>query len=119
MKSISIDYAVTEQIDPEDVLIVKANFPWSDIGAFDVLYDAQKSKVDANNNLVKADWVGEDTSGCLINGKPGKIIATIGLNDLVIVDTDDALLVCKKGNAQEVKKIIEKIKTNEDLKKYL
>lgn len=119
MKSISIDYAVTEQINPEDVLIVKANFPWSDIGAFDVLYDAQKSKVDKNSNLIKADWVGEDTSGCLINGRPGKIIATIGLNDLVIVDTDDALLVCKKGNAQEVKKIIEKIKTNEDLKKYL
>ena len=119
MKPISIDYAVTEKIDPENVLIIKSSFAWSDIGAFDVLYDAQKSKVDENNNLIQAEWIGEDTSGCLINGQPNKIIATLGIDDLVVVDTKDALLICKKGNAQEIKKIIEKLKGNENLKKYL
>jgi len=119
IRVISVDYAVTEQIASNDVLIVKANFPWSDIGAFDVLYDAQKNKVDKNYNLIKAAWIGEDTSGCLINGGKEKMIATIGVNDLMIVDTDQALLVCKKGDAQNVKKIIEKLKSNEALKKYL
>jgi len=119
MKSVSIDYAITEKIETADVLIVKANFPWSDIGAFDVLYDAQKSQVDENGNLVKADWVGDDTSGCLIAGEKGKVIATIGLDDLVIVDTKDALLVCKKGYAQGLKDIIEKLKNNDDYKKVL
>ncbi len=119
MESISIDYAVTEKINSEDVLIIKANFTWSDIGAFDVLYDAQKSKTDEEKNLIQANWVGIDCSGCLIKGAADKMIATIGIDDIVIVDTENALLVCKKGSAQEIKKIINKLKEDETKKKFL
>lgn len=119
MRPISIDYAVMEKINPDDVLIIKANFHWSDIGAFDVLYDAQKSRVDRDNNLVRANWLGVDTAGCYINARSDKIIATLGVDDLVIIDTADALLVCKKGDAQHVKQIIEKLKEKKDWEKYL
>jgi len=119
MQSISVDYAVTEKINPDDVLIVKANFPWSDIGAFDVLYDAQKSQTDENKNLIQAFWVGKETSECLIFGPEHKIIATVGIDDLVIVDTEDALLICPKGRAQDVKKIIGEIKNDQRKNRFL
>ena len=110
MEKISFDYAITEKINPQEVLIIKGDFSWSDVGAFDVLYEAKRVEVDSKDNLVYANWLGEDTNDCLFYGKKDKIIATIGLDDLVVIDTDDALLICPKGRAQEVKKIVEKLK---------
>lgn len=118
MEKISFDYAITEKMNPRNVLIIKADFGWSDVGAFDVLYDAQKNKVDENDNLIFANHIHEDTSDCLVYGKESKVIATIGLSDLVIVDTDDVLLICPKGKAQEVKKIVERLKEKKQ-DKYL
>ncbi|MBU1131983.1 NTP transferase domain-containing protein [Patescibacteria group bacterium] len=112
MEKISFDYAITEKIDPKEVLIVRGDFGWSDLGAFDVLYDAQKARTDNSGNLIFADWAGEDTSGCIIYGKKNKIVATLGIDDLVIVDSDDALLICPKTKAQEIKKLLEKMKTD-------
>lgn len=119
MPKISIDYALMEKIDPNEVLILKANMDWSDIGAFDVLYDQLKSAADENKNIIQAkEWLGIDTSGSLIYGQPEKIIATIGIDDLVIIDTPDALLICPKGRAQDVKKLVEKLK-EKDYEKYI
>ena len=114
----SIDYAITEKMDPKDVLIIKGEFGWSDIGAWDVLYDQLSKQVDKNKNLVRAEWEGLDTSGCLIYGSKNKIIATIGLDDMVVIDTKDALLICPHGRAQDVKKIVESLKKKKK-KKYL
>lgn len=110
MDKISFDYAVTEKMDPSEVLIIKGNFGWSDVGAFDTLYDAQKRKVDSNNNVVTGRWVGEDTKDCLIYGHKDRMIATVGLNGKVIIDTGDVILICPKSKAQEVKKLVEKIR---------
>jgi len=119
MPSLSIDYAVTEKIDPEDVLIIKGDFGWSDIGAWDVLHDRLKQKqADEYQNVLKGDVLTLETSNSLVYSQQNKMIATIGLSDMVIVDTPDALLVCPKGRAQEVKKIIDQIKSNK-LDKYL
>ncbi len=118
MKKISFDYAVTEKIDPEEVLIFKGDFGWSDVGAFDTLYEAQKDKQDKQKNIFFAEHIDEQTSGCLVYGKKGKLIATVDVDDLVIVDSDDALLVAKKTKAQLIKKIVQKLKKkNKD--KYL
>ncbi|KKQ79370.1 MAG: Mannose-1-phosphate guanylyltransferase (GDP), partial [Parcubacteria group bacterium GW2011_GWC2_38_7] len=87
MEKISFDYAITEKINPENCLIIKGDFDWSDVGAFDVLYEAQKASVDENNNVVFGEMISEDTSDCLIYGKPEKLVATVGLSDFVIVDT--------------------------------
>jgi mannose-1-phosphate guanylyltransferase len=118
MEKISFDYAVTEKMKPEEVLIIRGDFGWSDVGAWDVLHDQLSRNFDEYGNLVKGKWYGIDTSGSLIYGEKGKIIATIGVDDLIIVDTKDALLVCPHSRAQDVKKIVEKLKEKNE-KKYL
>lgn len=118
MEKISIDYAITEKMDPKELMIIKGNFDWDDIGAWDTLYQNMLGSSDDNNNIVmgsKHEQV--ETSGSLIYGPKGKIIATIGIDDLVIVDTKDALLVSTKSRAQDVKKIVAKLKDKG--KKYL
>lgn len=110
MEKISFDYAVTEKINPADVLIIKGDFGWNDIGAFDVLYDAFKNLIDENGNIKFSKHIGHDSGNCLIIAPKEKIVATIGLNDCVVIDTDDALLICPKARAQQVKKIVEEMK---------
>jgi len=122
MEKISIDYAITEKMDPSEVLIIKGDFGWSDIGAFDILYDKLKEQADKDGNVIRANHTGVDTKNCLIirNDPPlsgadaelssAKKIATIGLKDLAIIDTPDALLICPKEKSQDVKKIVEKLK---------
>ena len=112
MEKISFDYAITEKIDPSEVIIIKGNFGWSDVGAFDVLYEAQQNSVDDHANVAKANHIHENSSDCLIYAPKNKLIATIGLNDLAIIDTPDVLLICPKSKSQEVKKIVERLKKN-------
>lgn len=106
----SIDYAVAEHIDQKKVLIIKGEFGWSDLGSWVTIYDQLKNKTDSQGNLIKANFVHKDTKKCLVYGHPEKIIATIGVDDLAIIDTKDALLICKKNRSQDVKKIIEILK---------
>lgn len=112
IRKISFDYAVTENMDPDNVLIIKGDFGWSDVGAWDALHDQLRKEADKDGNVIRGEWVGEDTTKCLIYGRKDKIIATIGLDDIVVVDTKDALLICPKGRSQDVKKIVEKLKKN-------
>ena len=109
-EKISIDYAVAERMDPKDVLIIKGEFGWSDIGSWNMLYDQLIDDTDGSNNLIKANIVNKDTRNCLIYGPKKKLIATAGVENLVIVDTDDALLVCNKDESHLVKKIVEILK---------
>jgi len=107
-----LDYLITEKMNPADVLILKGNFGWSDVGAWDVIHDAQKKHADARRNVSKANWVDIDSTNCLIYGQPDKLIATMELDNLAIIDTDNALLICPKSRAQEVKKLRDLIKSN-------
>ena len=110
MEKISIDYAIMEKMNPENVLIIKGSFDWKDIGAWDTLHENLMTKTDERRNLVRGERLNLDTSGCLIYGNDKKIIATVGLDDLIIVDTEDALLVCPKSRAQEAKNIVQELK---------
>lgn len=114
LEKISFDYAITEKMDPQDVLIIRGDFGWSDIGAWDVLYDRMLSKADEHKNVIHANWTGIDTSGSLIYAPSKKIIATIGVDDMIIIDTEDALLICPQGRAQDVKEIVEKLKVDKE-----
>ncbi len=107
MEKISIDYAVTEKMNPTDVMIIRGDFGWADLGSWDTVYDELAHKTDQEGNLIKANWHGIDTHDSLIYGTGPKLITTIGVSNLVIVDTPDALLVTEKGRGQEVKKIVE------------
>ena len=101
----SIDYAVMEKTSKGRV--VKLNAGWDDVGSWSALYDI--SKKDENQNVIKGDVITLDTTSSYIRGGK-RTIATIGLDDVVIVDSDDALLVAAKGNIQDVKKVAEIIK---------
>ena len=106
IKGDSIDYAVMEKTTKGKV--VKLNAGWDDVGSWSALYDI--SKKDENQNVVKGDVIALDTTSSYIRGGK-RTIATIGLDDVVIVDSDDALLVAAKGKIQDVKKIAETIKS--------
>lgn len=108
----SFDYAITEKMNPADVLIIKGDFGWSDIGAWDTLYDRLS---DSGENVVKGESILVQTSGSLVYVPAGKTVAVIGMKDVVIVDTGDALLVCPKNKAQRVKEIISKLQASERL----
>ena len=106
IKGNSIDYAVMEKT--KKGMIVKLNAGWDDVGSWTALYDI--SKKDENMNVIKGDDVItlDTTSSYIRAGK--RTIATISLDNIVIVDSDDALLVAAKGKIQDVKKVAEEIK---------
>ena len=105
----SIDYAVMEQSDR--VKVVPSDIGWSDLGSFDALYDELPK--DKEGNTINKDHININSKNNLIFTY-GKKIATIDIEDLMIVDTVDALLISKKGSSQEVKKVVEKIKSIDD-----
>jgi mannose-1-phosphate guanylyltransferase/mannose-6-phosphate isomerase len=105
---ISIDYAVMERAT--NVTLVPAKFGWSDVGAWPAV--AQAHPADTNGNTFKADVVAFDTSGTHIEVEShnAKLVATVGVKNLVIVDTPDALLVAHKDSAQKVKAVVDALK---------
>ena len=102
---ISIDYAVMETSDKVGVLPV--SFPWSDIGGWPALWAVGEK--DAQENVVKGDVILKDTVRSYIRGDK-HLIATIGLTDMIVVDTPDALFVATKDKADQVKDIVAQIK---------
>lgn len=108
---ISIDYGIMEKVSPKEVRIIPAELEWSDVGTWESIY-AELAK-NESSNIVKGKHIGIDTRSSLIYGTDKKVIATIGIKNLAIVDTGDALLVCRKDRSQDVKKIVEKLKLSQ------
>lgn len=106
----SIDYAVMEKSD--EVKVIASDIGWSDLGSFDSLYDELPK--DKNGNTVNKNHVSIDSKNNLVYGKRRKI-ATVDIEDTIIVDTGDALLISKKGSSQKVKKIVEEVRQNSEL----
>ncbi|WP_308368578.1 mannose-1-phosphate guanylyltransferase/mannose-6-phosphate isomerase [Microbulbifer sp. TB1203] len=101
----SIDYAVMEKT--ESAAMVTLDAGWSDIGSWSALRDV--SGKDANGNVLKGDVLYESTQNSLVYAE-NRLVATVGVDDLVIVETKDAVLVAHKNKVQDVKKIVEQIK---------
>jgi mannose-1-phosphate guanylyltransferase len=104
----SIDYAVMEKSDK--VKVVPSPFNWSDMGSFDSLYE-EVTKDEAGNNSNENHIAFESTNNLILSGHK-RVIATFNVSDLVIVDTEDALLIGKKGKTQHVKEIVNKLKNS-------
>ena len=114
---ISIDYALFEKLQKGDQKVIEADLGWTDVGAWNVLKDELAK--DKNANVVEANHIGINTTNTLVYGSDkNKLIATVGLNDMIIVDTKDGLLICPADKASEVKKIVEILK-KEKKEKYL
>ncbi len=106
MASDSIDYAVMEQTKHGFVLPISVG--WSDVGSWQALW--QVSEQDGNGNAHQGDVLALDCQNTLAIGEK-RLIALLGLSDLVVVDTDDAILVAHKDRVQEVKEIVSQLKT--------
>lgn len=106
----SIDYAVMEKSDR--VKVVASDIGWSDLGSFDALYEEMPK--DTEGNTLNPNHVSIDSRNNLVYGRERKI-ATVDVEDLIIVDTGDALLISKKGSSQKVKKVVEEIRKNSEL----
>lgn len=101
---ISIDYGVMERA--ENTLLIKGDFDWSDVGSWDALWEISDKDDLGNAANIKENFIGLDCRNSLIHS-PRKLVAMVGVEDLIVVETDDALLVCKRGCSQDVKKIVE------------
>jgi mannose-1-phosphate guanylyltransferase/mannose-6-phosphate isomerase len=98
----SVDYAVMEKTSRG--VVVRADIGWSDVGSWSSLWDV--SPKDADGNVVRGDVHLADAKGCLIRSE-GRLVSALGVQDLVIVDTDDAVLVAARSRVEEVKEIVE------------
>jgi mannose-1-phosphate guanylyltransferase len=112
LPKLSIDYALMEK--SERVAVVPAHFRWSDVGSWPAVVEFHEA--DSAGNVVLGDAVLLESHNCAIFGGD-RMIAATGLSDLIVVDEPDALLICRKDRAQDVKLIVEKLKTigREDL----
>jgi mannose-1-phosphate guanylyltransferase len=114
IERISIDYAVMEHA-PE-VLVVQAPYKWDDVGSW--LAVERMHPQDAQGNTVLGTHIGLKTSNCVVAGEPGRMIATIGVSDLIIIQDGDCTLVADRRDEGTVKQLVEELKKR-GLERYL
>jgi mannose-1-phosphate guanylyltransferase/mannose-6-phosphate isomerase len=101
----SIDYAVMEKTDR--AAVVEGNFRWSDIGSWDALFDI--TPADKQGNVLQGPVVAMDTSDCVVHSD-GRLTTLIGIKDMVVVSTSDAVMVVPRARSQEVRELVAKLK---------
>ena len=101
----SIDYAVMEKTN--DAVVVPFNGVWSDIGSWDTLWKAKPK--DTNNNVIEGDVILDNVSNSYVYSS-NRLVSATNLSDLIIIDTQDALLVSSKKSSQNINNIVEKLK---------
>ena len=110
IQSVSIDVGIMERA--EKVAVVPVDIGWNDVGSWAAIHEINVGQSDEYNNVaLDAEHISIDTEGVLIEGS-GRLVATIGLKDVIIVDSGDALLVCAKDRAQDVKEVVNWLKEN-------
>lgn len=109
MPNISIDYAVMEKSDKVAMVVLKSD--WNDLGSWKSIYDVSKKDEDGN---VKIGHVLDEGSKNSFVYSSSKLVATIGLEDIILVETEDAVLACKADKSQDVKKIFDTLKKQND-----
>jgi mannose-1-phosphate guanylyltransferase/mannose-6-phosphate isomerase len=105
MPSISIDYAIMEKLTKDELLCVPCNPGWSDVGSWDAV-----AEVYVNSGRSRGNPIEVDSKNNFVLAKTGKRVAFVGVDDVIVVDTDDALLVAKKGETQNVRLVVERLK---------
>lgn len=106
LPKISIDYAISEK--SRQMVVFEGNFGWSDIGSYDSLSEISKASQTRHVDI--------DSQGVFVQSENNRLIATIGLEDIIIIESEEGILVCKRGRSEEVKQIVDQVK---DLNKRL
>lgn len=104
MPAVSIDYALSEK--SEKVVVFEGEFGWSDIGSFDSLADLLLKKKDREKNHVKID-----SENIFIHSESNKLIATLGVKDLIVIENNDSILIQKRGESERVKEVVDFLKS--------
>jgi len=113
VQSVTVDVGIMERA--QNVAVIPISVGWNDVGSWKAVADVMPASEDGN--VVVGEHLGLDTSDSLIMGKD-RLVATIGLKDMVVVDTDDVVLICPKDRAQDVKILVERLR-KEQKKRYL
>jgi mannose-1-phosphate guanylyltransferase len=108
----SIDYGVMEKTR-RPVYVVPGAFGWSDVGSWDALYQLRQREQDAQGNLIDGHGLILETRGTFIYSQTERLIATLGLTDVLIVDTPEGLLVADRHRSQDVRRLVEELKARE------
>ncbi|MBQ3665594.1 MAG: mannose-1-phosphate guanylyltransferase [Lachnospiraceae bacterium] len=107
IRKISVDYAIMEpSASNGDVLVVPGEFGWNDVGSWDMMNVLNDE--DENGNVLVGDTIAIDTKNCVISSS-GRLVSAVGVEHLIIVETPDAVMVCPKDRAQDVKLIVDKL----------
>ena len=96
----------------ESVAVVPGSFGWSDLGSWTSSWELADK--DEQGNVSPQDSVLVDAKGCLAHATSGKLVALVGVEDLVVVETDDAILVMPRNRDQDVRKVVEALKDRQD-----
>ncbi len=102
LRSISIDYGIMEKA--RNVYVVRVDFSWSDVGSWDAVHDMQEK--DKDGNVSRGEVIFQEAENNLIFAE-GKTVAILGVDDLVVIDTDDALLIIPRGQTERVKELVD------------
>ena len=111
MPSISIDYAIMEKSDK--IALVKLKSDWNDLGSWQSLYDVKEK--DADGNVITGKVVTNNVKNSFIYSQK-ELVAVSGLEDIILVETEDAIMACKRDESQDVKKLFEKLKESDTTK---
>lgn len=109
---ISIDYGIMEKSNR--IVVVPADIGWSDLGSFDSFYEV--FNYDQNNNIIGKEHITINCRNNIVHSEDGKLVVAMGVDNLIIIDTSDALLVCKKEQSQQVKDVVAELKKKKDIR---
>ena len=107
LPGVSIDYGVMEK--EHGLAVVPSSFGWSDVGSFDALPEVLP--LDGAGNVARGTTLLRDVTGSVVDARAGRLVAVVGVQDMIVVDTPDALLVIPRSRAQDVGKLLEELKS--------
>ncbi len=112
LERISVDYAIMEKA--EAVQVVEANFDWDDVGEWPAV--ARHHQLDDQGNAIQGSVLIEKGSRNIVVGSSGRLVTVVGADDLMVIETEDAILVCPKAKAQEIKGLVKRISADPNWK---
>jgi mannose-1-phosphate guanylyltransferase len=111
LEKIHFDNAILEKLDPASALVASEDIKWSDIGAWEALKEALEESKD--HNVTQGKVLLNSTRDSLVYNYTNQVVATIDLDDMLVVNTPDVILVCKKGSVSKIKKFVESLSGTE------
>jgi mannose-1-phosphate guanylyltransferase len=110
LPAVSFDHGIMEKVD--EVAVLPGEFGWSDLGSWTTAWELADK--DADGNAAVGETLLLDATGTYVHAPPGKVVAMVGVQDLVVVDTEDALLILPRDRAQEVRRVVDALRDDDD-----